>query len=88
MTLTLKLFGTFRNYGQELDLEVTENDQVSDLRVTLLETLKQQESNQEALVKLINTSRFATDKVILEESDSIKDINELAILPPVSGGSK
>jgi len=88
MTLTLKLFGSFRNYGQELTLEVPENGQVSDLRLALLESLKKQEPNEEALKKLISTSRFATDKAVLEEEDYVKNINELAILPPVSGGAK
>ena len=85
MNVTLQLFGAFRNYGQSVELELPEQLKIKDLREALAEALSDKEDNKEALKKMIDSSRFATDKAILEE-DAVVEHGLLSILPPVSGG--
>ncbi len=81
MKIKLQLFGAFRKYGSEIELEIAEGGLVFDLRKSLENSLGEDSS------RLIKISRFATDKIMLDDDSEINNnMTGLAILPPVSGG--
>ena len=81
MRIKIRLFGEFRKYGDEIDIEIPDGAIVKDLKSLLVEAIGDESQ------KLISSSRFATDKIMLDDDSEITDnLSELAIIPPVSGG--
>ena len=85
MKIKLQLFGAFRQYSNEIELDLDEGCAISDLRKKLLDTLKEKKVSFN-VEGLIDSSRFSNDEAILEEDSVINKNDNLAILPPVSGG--
>ncbi len=85
MKVKLQLFGAFRKYGNEMQIDLPENSIVADLRPKIFEAISQKDLGIDAKT-LIDTSRFSNDEEILEEDSVINKNDNLAILPPVSGG--
>lgn len=85
MKVKLQLFGAFRKYGNEINIDLPLGSIVSDLRPKLLDIISDDDKAFDTK-SLIDTSRFANDEEVLEESSVINDNDVLAILPPVSGG--
>ncbi len=85
MHITLKLFGAFRNYGNEIILSLPEKSTVADVRQVLSNILKGKKTNLN-VAELIAHSRFSTDTALLEENTLVRENTSLALLPPVSGG--
>ncbi|WP_163933558.1 MoaD/ThiS family protein [Paraferrimonas sp. SM1919] len=86
MIISVKLFGAFRPFGQQIDVTLnTDSPKVSDLRIAFKQALKQlpQGFDNDALLQ---SSRFADEQSVLAESAKLKSETVYAILPPVSGG--
>lgn len=83
--VSISLYGAFRQLGvQQITLEVTELSTVAELRDTLEKYLKI--INAKIPSHLVKASVFATDELVLKESDLVADLKCVAILPPVCGG--
>lgn len=86
MTITVKLFGAFRQYASEnpiqLDLDAT-TATAAQVRDALRAYATANWANFPA--KLIDASAISTSSEVLRDSDQITE-TELAVLPPVSGG--
>ena len=84
--IKIQLYGEFRTFSasSSIDLDCNMNDSIFDVRNTFSKTLKSIHKNFDE--KLLSDSVFATEAGILEDSDSINGINEIAVLPPVCGG--
>jgi len=81
MKIKIRLFGAFRKYGNEIDIEIPDGSIVSDMKKLLVEALGDDSR------ELVYSSRFATDKNMLDDDSEItKNLSEVAIVPPVSGG--
>jgi len=81
MKVELQLFGAFRKYGSEIELDIPDGGSISEVKSELERVLGGNSS------QLINISRFATNTAMIEDSYELNDgVNKLAILPPVSGG--
>lgn len=76
--IQVRLFGAFRNYRDELNLEIDSQATVQDLKEILLGHFENK--------KLVQESAIADEKQILLPSDLIGSRTWLAILPPVCGG--
>ncbi len=85
MEITLQLFGAFRPLGKRLSLSLPDGAVVSDIRKALLVKIHDIDNNFNK-TELIDSSRFANDDEILDEESLINELDNLAILPPVSGG--
>lgn len=85
MNITIQCFGAFRPFGEQISFTVTEGALVSDMRLALLDRLKQIDASFDK-PQLLESSRFATETEILRESTPLTDGMSLIILPPVSGG--
>ena len=83
-TVSLKLFGAFRQFGPETEVEmsVPDNARVTDLRAALA---RHYQGNDNAL-SLLKASAFATDQAVLDDDDDLPTHQPLSILPPVCGG--
>ena len=85
MQITLQTFGAFRQFGQDLKLELADNAIVADIRRPLVQALAEFSANFD-IPGLVESSRFATETEILEEDAHLSDASIITILPPVSGG--
>ncbi len=81
--IEIRLFGAFRQVdaGGRIKVSVAEDARVADLRRALAARL---EGDDNAL-SLLESSAFATDSAVLDETDALPG-RELSILPPVCGG--
>ena len=78
ITIHMKLFGGFRNFGESLDFSVPTGSTIAAVKTALQEKL-----NGDGLVL---DSVLANDSSILRDSDVLDADAELSILPPVCGG--
>ncbi|PCI87038.1 MAG: hypothetical protein COB24_07605 [Hyphomicrobiales bacterium] len=85
MHITLQTFGAFRQFGQNIRLELSDDAKVADLRSPLIAALAEFGANFD-IAGLVGSSRFATETEILEEDAILHNGNLITILPPVSGG--
>ena len=87
MRVTVRLFGSFRKYGEgaRLEVELARAATVSALRSALVAKLKTQHPGFSE-DHLVGESAFATDSGLLEDGASLSDGATVAILPPVCGG--
>ncbi len=85
MEITIQCFGAFRPFGEYISLRIEEGYTVSDMRKVLLDRLNQIDASFNK-PGLLDSSRFATETDILQESTPLKDGMSIAIIPPVSGG--
>lgn len=77
-SIQVRLFGAFRNYQQELNLEIEPETTVQDIKKILFQHFDDQ--------KLVHESAIADEKQILLPDELIGSRTWLAILPPVCGG--
>lgn len=85
MQITLQTFGAFRQFGQNIPLELSDDAKVADLRAPLTLALAEFSANFD-IAGLVESSRFATETEILEENAILQNGTLITILPPVSGG--
>lgn len=88
ITLRLELFGAFRHYTTEENLEIRLNcgASLSDLRNELERALSQAHPQVNSLRGLIEASAFADEKAVLSETLRLDRDMTIAVLPPVCGG--
>jgi molybdopterin converting factor small subunit len=86
MQVTVRLFGTFKKYGDEAHLEFAGANQViiADVRKVLKQWMSSRDDGSETF-KLLDDSVFANDIQVLSDSMSISGAY-IAVLPPVCGG--
>lgn len=86
MKVTVHLFGEFRQYQQESEVQLAlENPQtIKEIREGL--KLYAQEHWPNFKASLLNISAFADKTQILRDSSPVPANGELFIMPPVSGG--
>lgn len=77
-SIQVRLFGAFRNYQQELNLEIDSGATVQDLKEILFSHFDDK--------KLVQESAIADEKQILLPDELIGLRTWLAVLPPVCGG--
>lgn len=82
MQITIRMFGAFRALGSEQKLDLPPGSCLRDARSDFASTLPADSD----LAGLLEQSRFADEKSVLPESAILSDGQELAVLPPVSGG--
>lgn len=80
ITITIRLFGAFRKYGDAMKLTLPAGCAVADIKAGLAEKLA---SNDAALV---SDSAIANDNAIIAADTVFTADATLAILPPVCGG--
>lgn len=87
MSVTVRLFGAFRKFGNGrfLDVLVSEGVSVRDLRVILADEIGVLPGGEEGRA-LVFESALADEDHILEEGELVQAGQMLAILPPVCGG--
>ncbi len=85
MEITIQCFGAFRPFGEQIILSVAEGTSLCAMRKVLLDKLKQIDDSFDK-PGLLDSSRFATETEILQESTPLQDGMRIAIIPPVSGG--
>lgn len=85
MKITLQLFGAFRKCGDTINMKLPQGSRIADLRAELLTILTDKNLGVDKR-GLLDSSRFANDEAILSEDSVIDETDNLAILPPVSGG--
>ena len=81
MKIVLRLFAAVREMASEneIELELPDTSTVADLRLALIERVPEVEALQAQLRFAVN-SAYATDETVISSND------ELACIPPVSGG--
>lgn len=84
--ITLRLFGPFGSFGEQVTLLLPEGAVVSDVREVLLKKLKALDGTFKRGKVLIAYSRFASETEILPETTPIQTGDVITIIPPVSGG--
>ena len=86
MTITVKLFGAYRQYATENPLQL-DLDATTATAAQVREALRQYAIANWANFpdKLIDASAISTSSEVLRDTDIVND-TELAVLPPVSGG--
>ena len=80
ITMTLRLFGAFRKYGEIIEITLPAGCSVQDIKNKLAEKF---DANDGALV---HDSAVANDNEIINTDCLFNEDTELAILPPVCGG--
>lgn len=80
ITVSVKLYGAFRKYGDQIELSLQEGSPVSAVKKAIGEALG------EDAVSLIGDSVIANDDTILPPDYILDEAGRLSILPPVCGG--
>lgn len=80
ITINMKLFGAFRQYGETLEFRVRAGSPVAAIKERLGHVLGDQAK------ALIGDSVLADEKAILPDDFVFGDDVRLSILPPVCGG--
>lgn len=86
MTVTLSLFGAFRDYDPSgaVQIEVPPEATIADLRAALDRHAREHWSGYRP--ELLKASAFASSREVLRDREPLPADGLLAILPPVSGG--
>lgn len=81
MRITVKLFAILREKAglQQLDLELNDGATVSDAAGLLAHRI-------DSIAKYLDRVAFAVNREYVPKSTALSDGDELAIIPPVSGG--
>ena len=81
MKVTVRLFAAARvaANAETLELEIPEDSSISELRSTLVDQLPQ-------LKELASTLRFAINEDYATDTDLVQAGDDIACIPPVSGG--
>ena len=85
MKIQVQTFGAFRQFGNNIELEIEINSKVKDIRKVLIDAIKHHDAKFD-IEGLVLSSKFANDTQLLEETDVLKVGSVVTILPPVSGG--
>jgi molybdopterin converting factor small subunit len=80
ITITLRLFGAFRKYGERIEFPVTTGSSVAAIKEAIRKELATE------IKDLVSDSVIANDETILPGSYIIDSDASLSILPPVCGG--
>ena len=80
ITITMRLFGAFRQYGETVEVRVQPGSRVSVIKGALGNILGEKAQN------LIHDSVLADEKAILPGEYVVDKDVQLSILPPVCGG--
>ncbi len=80
VTVTVRLFGAFRTYGEALEVIVPAGSVARDVREALARRLKPEDS------RLVHDSALADDTRILDEEATMDRDMSVSVLPPVCGG--
>lgn len=85
MRVTVQLFGHFRKFGDQLQLELPDGSRIADLENTFMRAI---ETRDAAFYRHDNlrASRFCDDDNILPRDRPVNDGEHFSVLPPVSGG--
>jgi molybdopterin converting factor small subunit len=78
--ITMRLFGAFRKYGENVSFAVPAGCTVTAVKEKLAEVLKLSDK------KLLMDSVLANDNEIIDGCAALTRDSSLAILPPVCGG--
>lgn len=79
----IRLFGAFRQYGDGSTIRVAVPPEAT---VTGLREAFAHELEDDNARSLLRASAFATDEMVLNETDPVPLDREISILPPVCGG--
>jgi molybdopterin converting factor small subunit len=85
MKITVQLFGHFRKFGDQLQVELPDGSRMADLENRFMRIIEERD----ALFYRNNNlraSRFCDDKNILPRDHPVNDGQVFSVLPPVSGG--
>jgi molybdopterin converting factor small subunit len=84
--VSVKLYGVLSSFGEDglVTLAVGEDATVSDLKSQLREHI--QEIDPGFDLSVLDSSAVGSDEAILTNSDCLKSVDSLAVLPPVCGG--
>ncbi len=80
LSISLKLFGSFRKFGQVLNLRVPTGSTILTVKEKISKTIDGQES------ELVFDSVLADNDAILPDTHILNEDIKLSILPPVCGG--
>ena len=80
ITITMRLFGAFRKYGENVIFKVPSGCTATAVKEKLAEVLNLSDKN------LIHDSALANDNEIMGGDEVLTQDSHLAILPPVCGG--
>jgi len=85
--MQIKLFGTFRKYGngEAITLSLDKEISVNSLKKLLIKELTKLDSNFNDH-NIVESSAFAVNDEIIADDYLIKESDIVAILPPVCGG--
>lgn len=85
MKIIVQLFGAYRPFGEQVEIDLAQGAQVSDIREPFFAELQLIDKNFNNKA-LLDSSRFATKTEILSENAALKNGDIIAIIPPVAGG--
>lgn len=77
---SIKCFGAFRQFGDQLSVSVTPGSSVQQIKAALVRQLGEQHKT------LVEESVLASDNEILPNAYILQEKTPLSILPPVCGG--
>jgi len=80
ITITMRLFGAFRQYGETVDFSVLTGSSAADVKEALGQVLGA------GVLPLIEDSVLANDNTVLPGDYVFDEDTKLSILPPVCGG--
>lgn len=80
LSVKIRFFGAMRRYGDALDLELPADSTVADLRRELITLIG------DDAAALVNHCAVASDSRLLHQQEALAGQDDLALLPPVSGG--
>ena len=80
ISLTIRLFGAFRAYGEKVTFTLPSACTVAEVKAHLAQELKIKDTS------LLDNSALANDNEIIDDDAIFTQDSQLAILPPVCGG--
>jgi len=88
MKIIIELFGASRDFSDQnlLELDVKNDSTIKDVRNKILNYLDINFKGNENFIKIVNSSAFCSNDIIISDNYKITNNEKIGIIPPIGGG--
>ena len=88
MKIKIELFGASRDFSDQdlLEFDVDSHSTIKDIRKKMLNYLDINFKGNENFIKIVNSSAFCSNDIIISDNYKITNNEKIAIIPPIGGG--
>ena len=88
MKVVIELFGASRDFSDKnsIEFDIKNNSTIKDVREEILDYLDLNFKGNKNFIKIVNSSAFCSNDIIISDNYKITNNEKIAIIPPIGGG--